>query len=73
MIMVQCVQKILNGQPPRKTVKSWRLEGIVETINGLLNKLEYVVVQHTKTRGNKVADFLANLGCRLRDLDLDEK
>jgi len=44
VIAIQCVQIFLNGQPPRNIVKSWRLEGIVENINGFLDKLEYVVV-----------------------------
>lgn len=44
MISILCVQNILNGQPARKILKSWRLEGIVENINGFLDKLEYVVV-----------------------------
>lgn len=52
-------------------MKSWRLEGVAESINILLCPLEYVIVQHSRRESNKIAYFLDNLGYKYCVLDLD--
>lgn len=52
-------------------MKNWGLEGVVESTHKLLSRPEYVIVYHSRREGNKVAIFLASMGCRYLVLNMD--
>jgi len=66
-IIINMVSKIMQGTPSHKVSKSWRMEKRIELIAIWLSRHKAIYIKHTRWEGNKVADFLANLGveCRL--------
>lgn len=51
-LVIFILQKLINGDPLEKVVKSWRLEFICERIQAHLPFLEYVIFEHVQRQGN---------------------
>lgn len=61
-ILINMVNQILQGTPSYKLVSIWRLVERLEPIKQWLSTDREVTVKHIFRDGNKVADFLANIG-----------
>lgn len=55
-------KKILNGSQAKNFATSWRLEARLEAIEQKLHNNLALTFTHTRRDGNKVADFMANVG-----------
>lgn len=55
-------KKILNGSQAKKVATSWRLEARLEAIEQKLQSNRAISFTHTKREGNKIADYMANVG-----------
>jgi len=54
--------RIQNGSQARKVAGSWRLEARLNNIAHELRNHRALSFHHTRREGNKIADFLANIG-----------
>jgi len=61
-IILRMAEKVQSGQPAQKVSNSWRLEGRIEQLGGMLKESDACTWSHVRRNGNKVADRLANLG-----------
>jgi len=61
-ILINMVNKILQGTPSYKVGSSWRLEKRLELIENWLSTHSDINFKHSHKNGNKVADLLANIG-----------
>jgi hypothetical protein len=61
-VIISLVSKIINGSNPTKVSPSWRLLGLLEEFNTLLQPTLTLIPSHVKREANKVADHLANEG-----------
>lgn len=61
-ILINMAKKILNGSQARKIATSWRLEARLEAIERELHSNRAITFTHTRREGNKVVDFMANVG-----------
>lgn len=52
----------MNGSPIHKFSNSWRMARRLELINNWLSQHQAITCKHTRREGNKLADFLANIG-----------
>ena len=55
-------QMVINSCIKRKSY-SWHLQYIFKQIWYLIDQFSEVTISHTLREGNKVADFISNLGC----------
>lgn len=55
-------RRLQNGSQAGKITNSWRLAARLEAIEQALRSNRAITFTHTKREGNKVADFLANIG-----------
>lgn len=56
------VTKLMQGSPIHKVSSSWRMAQRLELIDNWLSQNQAISFKHVKREGNKLADFLANLG-----------
>eukprot|EP00253_Pinus_taeda_P007787 PITA_07787 len=63
-ILINMAIKIQQGSPAQKVSKSWRLATRLESLQTWLQNNQATTFKHTRREGNKVADFLANLGVK---------
>lgn len=61
-ILINMVNKILERSPSNKVGNNWRLAERLELIEVWLRTHRVVNFKHFHREGNKVADFLANIG-----------
>lgn len=61
-ILITMATKILNGTQVRNIATSWRLEARLENIASELQRNRAITFMHTRREGNKVADFMSNVG-----------
>lgn len=61
-ILINMVNKILQGTPSNNLVNSWRLVERIELIEMWLSTHRVVNFKHICRDGNKVANILANIG-----------
>lgn len=61
-ILINMVNQILQGTPSYKVGSSWRLDERLEKIGQWLSTHRVVTLKHIRRDGNKVANFLANIG-----------
>jgi len=61
-ILINMAKNILNGSHAKKIATSWRLEARLEAIELELHRNRAITFTHIKREGNKVADFMANVG-----------
>eukprot|EP00253_Pinus_taeda_P017343 PITA_17343 len=72
-LAVDILRRLNNGQGWEKVAKSWRTAGIVKEIAELLKRIDYIIINHVRRKGNQVADWLANWGCRGRGTKIDSQ
>ena len=61
-ILIHIANQLLWGADPNKVTHSWCLAARIDKISDWLHRNRVVSFTHVKREGNKVADFLANLG-----------
>ena len=61
-MIIQIDMKLQNGSHSTKVAQSWRLEGHLEKLKGILAEGLEACFIHTRWQGNKVADKLENIG-----------
>lgn len=61
-IIINMGKKISQGAPVHKVSKRWRMAHRLDLIQHWLTQYQAVSFQHTVREGNKLADFLANVG-----------
>eukprot|EP00253_Pinus_taeda_P008572 PITA_08572 len=67
-IIINMATKLLQGAPIHKVSNSWRMAQILELLRNWLSQNPAISFQHIVREGNKLADFLANVGV---DLEID--
>lgn len=58
------LRNLNNGKYWEQVAKSWRTAGIIQGMAEILKRIEYKIINHVRRKGNKVADYLANWGCK---------
>lgn len=61
-ILINMAIKIQQGTEAQKTSKSWRMVSRLELLQSWLKENRATTFNHIRREGNKLADFLANLG-----------
>jgi len=61
-ILINMALKIQQGSPIQKVSNSWRMATRLERLQQWLNYNQAISFKHIRREGNKLADFLANLG-----------
>ena len=61
-IIINMVTKLMQGSPIHKVSNCWRMAQRLELIDRWLSQHQAISFRHTRREGNKLADFLANLG-----------
>eukprot|EP00253_Pinus_taeda_P011126 PITA_11126 len=61
-ILINMAKHLLNGSHAKKIATSWRLEARLEAMEQELLNNRAITFNHIKREGNKVVDFMANLG-----------
>jgi ribonuclease HI len=60
-VIIRLTTKILHGCHPDKVSPRWRLHGLLEDFNHLLQPQLNITTSHVRREANKVADCLANV------------
>lgn len=66
-ILIRMATKLQHGSPIHKVSSSWRMAQRLELINHWLSLHQAITFKHTRREGNKLADFLANLGVEAKE------
>ena len=61
-ILINLSKQLLNGAHAQKIAHSWRLEARLKKIEDWLINNRALIFKYIRREGNKVADFLANMG-----------
>lgn len=61
-IIINMALKLLQGSPIHKVSSSWRMATRLELLQQWLIHNQAISFKHIRREGNKLADFLANLG-----------
>lgn len=64
-IIINMVTKLMQGSPIHKVSSSWRMAQRLELIDKWLSQHQAISFKHTKREGNKLVDFLANIGVKI--------
>jgi len=64
-IIIRMITKLMNGSHIHKVSNSWRMAQMLDLINKWLSQHQAISLRHIKREGNKLADFLANLGVEI--------
>ena len=70
-LMIDMLRKLRGGKSWDHVAKSWRTAGIIQDIEGLMQTIDYITINHVLRRGNRAADFLANWACGEPNRTLD--
>lgn len=61
-ILINMAKHLLNGSHAKKIATSWRLEARLEAMEQELLSNKAITFNHIRREGNKVVDFMANIG-----------
>ena len=61
-IIINMSSKLMQGSPVHKISSSWRLANRLELLKNWLTNHPAISFKHIRREGNKLADFIANLG-----------
>lgn len=61
-IIINMASKLLQGSPVHKVSSSWRMATRLELLQQWLTQNQAISFKNIRREGNKLADFLANLG-----------
>lgn len=61
-IITNIALKLMQGSPVYKVSSSWRMATRLEMLKQWLTNHQAITFKHIRREGNKLADFLANLG-----------
>lgn len=64
-IIINMVTKLMQGSPTHKVSNNWRMAQRLKLIDRWLSQHQAISFKHTKREGNKLADFLANIGVEM--------
>jgi hypothetical protein len=69
-IIINMLQRILNGANLDKVMPSWRLSHGLQLLTNLLIPTQAIIPSHVRRQANQVADELANIGTTWTGSDL---
>jgi len=61
-LVVQILKKLNNGASWDKVSKSWRTANLIQDLEIILKRFEYITIKHVRREANKITDFLENWG-----------
>ena len=70
LIIINILQRILNGANQDKVTPSWRLSHGIQLLSTLLTPSQAIIPSHVRRQENQVADELANIGTTWTGEDL---
>ena len=65
------LHKLKQGTPWEKISHSWCTTGLIQEISHLMKQIQYMIPNHIKRKGNAVADYLANWGCKQMERSIE--
>jgi len=64
LMVIQALRKLNNGTSWDKVSRSWRTSSLIQELESILGRFDYLNIRHARREANEVADFLANWGCQ---------
>jgi len=64
-IIITMITKLMNGSPIHKVSNRWRMAQRLDLINKWLSQHQAISLKHIKREGNKIANYLANIGVEI--------
>lgn len=61
-MVTNIMKKLINGTSWDKVMQRWRTTSLVQDLETISKRLEYMTIKHVRREGNKAVDFLANWG-----------
>ena len=59
-MVTEILKKLQKGTPWENISQSWRTASLIEEINHLVKRIEYLIPSHVLRKGNTAADYMAN-------------
>lgn len=59
---IHVTKKLNNGTSWDKVTQSWRTASLIQELEIILKRFEYMIIMHVRREGNRAANFLANWG-----------
>lgn len=70
-MVIHVIKKLNNGTSWDKVTQSWRTASLIQELEIILKRFEYMIIKHVRREGNIEVDFLANWGSQEQGKKLD--
>lgn len=70
-LVIDMIRKLTNQKTWDKVAKSWRTASLVQDLETIMKRFEYMIINHVRREGNKAVDFLSNWGSNEQGGKLD--